>query len=218
MHKATNYLLLGIIFLSSLIFVSGINYTATITASDILGIQIEQGKSISYYLMTINSSILGSQTNTLKNTNLTASTGTNIIANNQTLTAECIENILTKYDSPAKNIGLGEKIITQAKLYKIDAGYALATFRVESSFGKNGEAFDNNSIGNRRDTSGNFIKYKTWEEGVADWFSYINRKYVSQNITTVETIVPIYAPSSENNTSKYITDITGFMAQHKGMC
>jgi len=96
--------------------------------------------------------------------------------------------------------------------------YALATFRVESTFGKNGEAFDNNSIGNRRDTSGNFIAFKTWEEGITDWFSYINRKYVSQNITTVETIAPIYAPPKENNTAKYITDITGFMTQHKNMC
>ncbi|MFA6064388.1 MAG: hypothetical protein WCW44_05755 [archaeon] len=179
----------------------------------------EQGKSIAFYLQTINASLLGNQTTTQQTTQITTTgTGTSVIANQQTLTAECIERVLVQYDSPVKNMGLGEKIISEAKKYNIEAGYALATFRAESTFGKNGYAVDNKSIGNRRDTSGNFIKYNTWEAGIEDWFSYINRKYISEKITTVETIAPIYAPSSENNTAKYITDITGFMAQHKGMC
>ncbi len=205
----------GILFIIVIAFAA----TATLVMPGQIDTTIQTGKSIEFYLKNINSNIIGTYTQTAQiPITPPKGTGTSIIAKEQTLTAECIENILTKYDSPAKNIGLGEKILSQAKLYNIDAGYALATFRVESTFGKNGKAFDNNSIGNRRDEQGNFIAYNSWEEGITDWFSYINRKYVSKNITTVETIAPIYAPPVENNTAQYITDITGFMTQHKGMC
>ena len=179
----------------------------------------EPGKSIVYYLQTLNANILKTQTSSPDTTQPTSTGfGTSIVAKQQTLTAGCIENILTKYASPVKNTGLGTLIIAQATKYEIDAGYALATFRVESSFGKNGEAVANKSIGNRKDEQGNYIKYNSWEEGTISWFEYIERKYISQGKTTIEQIAPIYAPDTENDTKKYIADITAFMSQHKGLC
>jgi hypothetical protein len=178
---------------------------------------IEPNKSITYYLKALNANLVQkSQTAQIIQPNST--TATSIITKEQYLTAECIEKIFIQYDSPAKNLNLGEKIISEAKTHSIDAGYALATFRIESSFGKNGYAAKNKSIGNRKDAQGNFIKYDSWEESVTDWFDYIEKKYTSQGITTIETIAPIYAPPTENNTAKYITDITSFMEQHKDMC
>ena len=42
--------------------------------------------------------------------------------------------------------------------------------------------------------------YKTWEEGFADWYLLISDQYVRKwNLTTVDQIVPVYAPSSDNN-------------------
>jgi hypothetical protein len=208
-----------LLVLVATIFVHADTITTTLTSAP-TQVVVEAGKSVSYYLSIMNANILTAQsTQTTPIAQITpTTTGTSIVKKEQTLTASCIENILNKYDSPVKNTGLGEKIILEATKYNIDAGYALATFRAESSFGKNGEAVANKSIGNRRDTSGNFIKYSSWEEGISDWFSYIDRKYVKNGITIVETIAPIYAPSSENNTTKYITDITGFMQQHQNLC
>ena len=42
--------------------------------------------------------------------------------------------------------------------------------------------------------------YRTWEEGFEDWYKLISNLYVAQwNLTTVDQIIPVYAPSSDNN-------------------
>ena len=51
----------------------------------------------------------------------------------------------------------------------------------------------------------------SWPDAIGDWFAYINRRYVAQGLTTVEAIMPVYAPPVENDTALYIDQVTGWM-------
>ncbi len=75
----------------------------------------------------------------------------------------------------------------------------------ESRFGTTGVAQVTLSLGNIRATPGyesydGYRKYKSWEEGFEDWYKLIKTQYVEQwKLSTVDQIIPVYAPSSDNN-------------------
>src|SRR5579859_850797 len=120
-----------------------------------------------------------------------------------TISADFINSVLDHYHSPAS--GKGQAMYDYGVKYGIDPVYALAFFMHESLFGTTGVATVTRSLGNIRYSDGyqdyeGYRKYRTWEEGFEDWYRLIADQYVGQwNLTTVDQIIPVYAPSSDNN-------------------
>jgi hypothetical protein len=120
-----------------------------------------------------------------------------------TINADFINRVLDHYHSPAA--GKGQALYKDGVQYDIDPVYALAFFMHESSFGTTGVATVTHSLGNIRSSEGyqdydGYREYRTWEEGFEDWYRLISDQYVKQwRLTTVDQIIPVYAPSSDNN-------------------
>ncbi|GER87900.1 hypothetical protein KDW_20620 [Dictyobacter vulcani] len=133
------------------------------------------------------------------------------VSHSPTISAGFINQVLAYYGSPAQ--GTGQALYNYGVSYNIDPVYALAFFRIESSFGKTGVARVTKSLGNIRCASGytcyqGFRKYSSWEAGYADYYSLIRNYYINRRgLTTVDQIVPVYAPASENNVSNYIHEV-----------
>lgn len=106
----------------------------------------------------------------------------------------------------------------------VDPGVALAFFKHESSFGTAGitARYDTRNWGNVRTpedpslgmvtvigSRGNFADYKTWQDGLLDWCKRMKGpKYAGAGLTTVEAVVPKYAPSSDGNSpARYVAAI-----------
>ncbi len=128
------------------------------------------------------------------------------------ISAEFINRVLALYDSPAT--GKGQALYDDGVKYGIDPVYALAFFMHESRFGTTGVATVTHSLGNIRATTGyaqydGYRMYRTWEEGFADWYRLIAKLYVAQlGLSTVDQIVPVYAPGSDNNNvAAYIASV-----------
>ena len=102
--------------------------------------------------------------------------------------------------------------------FGIDDAYALAFFWHESTFGRLGVAAVTRSIGNIVCTSGfpycigRFRSYASWQAGCFDWFHLIASVYLPRGLSTVERIVPVYAPASENDVSAYIAAVRSAVA------
>jgi len=125
------------------------------------------------------------------------------------ISADFINHVLDSYHSPAR--GKGQALYDYGVKYGIDPAYALAFFMHESSFGTTGVARMTRSLGNIRASAGyqnyqGYRLYHTWEAGFEDWYELIADLYVAQwKLTTVDQIVPVYAPSSDNN------DVTAYI-------
>ena len=137
-----------------------------------------------------------------------------------TISADFIDRVLSAYGSPA--VGTGQALYDLGVHYGIDPVYALAFFMHEDSFGETGIGAANHSLGNIRCSAGyacqyGFRYYMTWAEGYQDWYNLILNGYVRGQVTiplaghvcsTVDEIVPVYAPSSDqNNVAAYIAAI-----------
>jgi len=120
-----------------------------------------------------------------------------------TVDADFINQVLEVYGSPAQ--GKGQTLYDLGVKYGIDPVYALAFFMHESSFGTTGVARVTLSLGNIRATPGyenfdGYRKYKSWEAGFEDWYKLIKVQYIEKwNLSTIDQIVPVYAPSSDHN-------------------
>ena len=155
-----------------------------------------------------------------------------LLAGRPTVTASFLNQVLAHYNSPA--VGQGQSLYNLGEHYDIDPAYALAFFFHESSFGTAGMARITHSLGNSRcvqdaaciNTSGGdcqagqscYASYANWADGFAGWYqqmtAYLNGSleyYLTQQwkpLTTLETIIPVYAPSSDHNdVSAYISAI-----------
>ena len=99
--------------------------------------------------------------------------------------------------------------------YGIDPVYELAFFHHESTFGLRGVARNTHSIGNIRctqgytcDASGGYRSYPSYMAGIVDWYQLITYSYIPHGLTTVESIIPVYAPNADNNDEgAYITSV-----------
>ncbi len=135
------------------------------------------------------------------------------VVGSPSISATFINRVLAWYDSPAA--GKGQALYDDGVKYGIDPVYALAFFMHESSFGKTGVATVTHSLGNIRATAGyaqydGYRKYRSWEDGFEDWYKLIAQQYVAQwGLSTVDQIVPVYAPSSDNN------DVAAYIASVK---
>lgn len=119
------------------------------------------------------------------------------------ISAEFINRVLAHYHSPAS--GKGQALYDYGLQYGIDPAYALAFFMHESTFGTRGVARVTHSLGNIRATADHpqyqgYRLYHTWEEGFEDWYRLIANQYVNAwGLSTIDQIIPVYAPSSDNN-------------------
>ena len=136
-----------------------------------------------------------------------------------TITPQQIDAVLKEYGSPA--VGSGAIWTEMSQKYNINAAYALAFFIHESSAGTNPgwaglkpDGSSTHNIGNiicagYRTCYGRFRDYPGWREGIEDWYRLIAREYVEdRGVHTVEQIIPIYAPSFENNVPAYVKAVT----------
>lgn len=131
-----------------------------------------------------------------------------------TLTASQIDVILAAYHSPAA--GQGQTLYDLGVQYGIDPAYALAFFMHESTLGTQGEARATHSLGNLRcingaecidQDRGGYAAFASWHDGFHAWFVLITSDlYKGDGRTTVETIIPRYAPTADsNNETAYIS-------------
>jgi hypothetical protein len=142
--------------------------------------------------------------------------GEHSVLGEPTISAAAIDTILAKYGSPAA--GTGQVWVTLGKQYGIDPAYAVAFFIHESTAGTNPgwagikpDGTTTHNVGNiicagYATCYGRFRDYASWDEGIADWYKLISIEYVNgRGAASVERIIPIYAPSSDNN------DVPGYI-------
>lgn len=119
------------------------------------------------------------------------------------ITADFMNRVLAHNHSPAS--GEGDALYRLGMRYRIDPAYALAFFMHESSFGTRGMAVATHSLGNIRASDGyaqigGYRAYRSWDAGFEDWYRLIANIYVAQwDLSTVDQIIPVYAPPSDNN-------------------
>jgi hypothetical protein len=118
------------------------------------------------------------------------------------ISAAFINRVLAAYHSPAA--GKGQALYDDGLAYNIDPVYALAFFLEESRLGTQGVARVTHSLGNIRASPGDanyegYRRYASWEEGFADWYRLIADDYVAHGLSTIDQIVPVYAPASDGN-------------------
>ena len=137
------------------------------------------------------------------------------------ITVEQIRRILARYNSPA--LDDAQAFYDLGVMRGIDPAYCLAFFIMESAAGTQGVARTTHSVGNIRALSGQpsfegYRQYADWREGIADWYRLIDELYVRDlGLTTVDAIVPVYAPATDNNDpAAYILTVKRLVAGWRG--
>lgn len=138
--------------------------------------------------------------------------GTSVVGG-PSLSASQINAILHSAGSPAD--GTGQDLYNLSQQYGIDDAFALAVFKHESGYGKNGEAAITRSLGNLRPVPGEaferdgYAVFYTWQAGYAAFYKLIaGPLYVGAGLTTPSAIMPRYAPSEDNNNpQEYAFDV-----------
>jgi hypothetical protein len=142
----------------------------------------------------------GAPQNTGSTTNVTENWD---LRHTPSMDAAAIRQVLQKYNSPA--VGAADAMYTLGLEYGIDPAFCLAFFINESTAGTAGVARTTKSVGNIRTTAGytdyqGYRKYESWEQGIEDWYRLIRDLYIADwGLTTVDQIIPVYAPSSDGN-------------------
>jgi hypothetical protein len=135
-------------------------------------------------------------------------TGPYAVLGAPTISAAFINQVLQAHGSPAA--GKGQALYDLGKQYGIDPVFALAFFQHESDFGTAGEATKTLSLGNLRcytgvtcvdvEIGGGYAQYSSWEDGFTAWYALIRNYYVNvRGLTTVDLIIPVYAPTADHN-------------------
>jgi len=130
-----------------------------------------------------------------------------------TISAAFTDRVLAAAHSPAT--GIGKTLYALSMKYHIDNAVALSFYHHESSYGTRGMAVLTRSWGNIRctrgwvcDPSGGYRAYSSYVEGLEDWYQLIASDYLPRGLTTVATIIPVYAPAADHNDeSAYIAAV-----------
>lgn len=138
------------------------------------------------------------------------------------LTPQQIERILESYGSPA--VGTGEVWYRLGQQYGIDPAFAIAFFIHESSAGSNQAwagikpgGVTTHNVGNiicagYATCYGRFRDYASWGEGIDDWYRLIDVEYLQgRGHQTVADIIPVYAPSFENDVQAYVDSVNSLV-------
>jgi len=138
-----------------------------------------------------------------------------------TVTASFIDSLLATAHSPA--VGIGKVMYTLGVKYGIDPVFPLAFFHHESGYGEYGVARTTLSLGNIRctagyacDPTGGYRAYSSYQAGVQDWYKLMVEVYLPSGLTTVEKIIPVYAPAADqNNEAAYISSVLADVAAYR---
>ncbi len=135
-----------------------------------------------------------------------------------TISPAQIEQVLASYNSPA--VGHGQEIYDLGLKYGINPAISLAFFIHESGAGSNPawagwkeDGTTTKNVGNIICTPGyrcygRFRDYDTWGHGIEDWYKLISELYIQEwGRTTVEQIIPKYAPAADNNDENAYIDV-----------
>ncbi len=134
-----------------------------------------------------------------------------VVATAPTTTETKIEAELIKRSSPMK--GLGKYIFDLGKAYGVDPNFFMAIAYLESHYASiNSVALRNKNPGSLRNGRGGATKEKngfalfdTYEEGIRAFYIHLSTFYFTQKgLITVDDILKMYAPPSENDTLGYI--------------
>jgi hypothetical protein len=145
--------------------------------------------------------------------------GTSVVGG-PSISAQMIDVVLARASSPA--VGTGQALYDLSVQYHIDDAYALAVFQHESTFGLYGYGHDDKALGNiicagYPTCNGRFRSYPSWAVGYEDFYRLLTREYLSHGLSTVESITPVYAPSSENDVSTYIRSVVAAMRAFRSL-
>lgn len=134
------------------------------------------------------------------------------------ITPQQIDRILEAYNSPAT--GTGEVWYNLGLQYGIDPAFAVAFFIHESSAGSNPAwagikpgGTTTHNVGNiicagYATCYGRFRDYPSWSEGIEDWYRLIDVEYLQgRGHQTVADVIPVYAPSFENDVQGYVNAV-----------
>src|SRR4051794_35827183 len=145
--------------------------------------------------------------------------GTTPVAGPPSISGAMVAQVLSAFHSPLAAIAADVYRLGQEA--HVDPAFALAIWRKESQFGPAGAAVSPHNMGNlvcdaaahppATNCSGRWAVYPSWLDAVRDWYAYINRHYIAHGLTTVEAILPGYAPPSENDTAGYIDQVRTWM-------
>jgi cell wall-associated NlpC family hydrolase len=109
---------------------------------------------------------------------------------------------------------IGSLYLRMGRQYGLNPAFAVAFFTKESSCGTAGSNLASHNFGNIRWTPGYptldrvWRYYPNWNAGMEDWFRLIRTFYLDElHLYTVDRIVAVYAPSSENDTALYIRQV-----------
>ncbi len=137
------------------------------------------------------------------------------------LSAAQIDTLLADYGSPAA--GTGAIWVEMGLRYGIDPVFGLAFFNKENSLATDGaHSAMTYNIGNivcagYPTCRGRWRAYASWRTGIEDWFRLIKTSYIDRRgLTTVEQIVPVYAPAFENDVTRYIDRVNRVVALWRG--
>lgn len=167
-------------------------------------------------------------TNALSNSLITPEGKMSVLLQGQpSISVDVIRAELEKYNSPAKDYA--DLIYNLGIQYGIDPAISLAFFFKESNYGTKGIATITKGFGNMRPgsswtgdvyvspNSGSFRKYSSWEDSIRDWYELIknSNNYVGGGKTTVEEIVPVYAPAPTNDVPLYVETVRDQVAKYQ---
>lgn len=140
------------------------------------------------------------------------------------LSAAQVDRVLQEYGSPAQ--GSGQDFYNLSLQYNIDDAYALAFFVQESSAGTDprwdgikADGTTTHDIGNIACAGyptcyGRWRDYSSWREGIEDWYRLIRDEYIeARGHTTIDEVLPIYAPAFENDTAGYTNSVSALVAK-----
>ncbi len=147
-----------------------------------------------------------------------------------TMSAAFIDRVLAAAHSPAA--GSGQTFYDAGVTSGIDPAWSLSFFHHESDDGTTGEARVSLSMGNMRCLGpgyedlhpmcrDNFAWFPSWKDGIVAWYCMMLNGYVRGGITgspcsTVERIIPTYAPSSDGNDEQaYINAVIASVAAYR---
>jgi len=146
-----------------------------------------------------------------------------------TISVEQIERVLAEWNSPAA--GQGQAIYDLGLKYGIDPAIFLAFFIHESGAGSSPAWAGRKPDGTFTHNAGNIIctpgwaacfgrfrDYGSWAEGIEDWYKLISELYIGGwQLTTVERIIPKYAPAADNNDEgAYISSVRNLVQTWQG--
>jgi hypothetical protein len=200
-------LLLGLICVVSLLIIFTLGRGTSIDVSSGWTVVQEAGEATTSQLVAV-----------------TRSAGDYALKGPPSLTPQQIDSILAEYGSPAT--GTGEVWYNLGLQYGIDPAFAVAFFIHESGAGSNpawagikpGGGTTHN-VGNiicagYATCYGRFRDYPSWSEGIEDWYRLIDVEYLQgRGHKTVADIIPVYAPSFENDVNGYVNAVHNLVDQ-----